>query len=251
MLTKSSPGIDCTHVVLSVPTDAKQAASSTAMRGRRGCRPDRGRAGTAPTPSGRRRDARRRRPSRTRAAPAPGSWKSSPGPRTAAPLGRMESLGDALGPHKEAGLGEDVPLPQQRLGRGGRAGVDHPHRALLGKGRNPLLPVGKSCRQFRPENDHPERCFITWSPVFRAVAGRVGGVSGNLHLCEHTQSGVSSRRSQASGPGRRLRMRLRQAGVRSVLAGARRYRTAGLEQRAGEQLRRVDAGPVIGVHVVD
>ena len=44
----------------------------------------------------------------------------------------------------------------------------------------PLLPVGKSCRQFVPGNDRPERYFVTWSPVFRAVAGRGGGVSGNL-----------------------------------------------------------------------
>ncbi len=34
-------------------------------------------------------------------------------------------------------------------------------------------------------------------------------------------------------------------------AAARRYRPAGLEQRGDEQVRRVDAGPVIGVHVVD
>ena len=34
-------------------------------------------------------------------------------------------------------------------------------------------------------------------------------------------------------------------------AAARRCRPAGLQQRAGEQARRVDACPVTGVHVVD
>ncbi|MEU7459046.1 tyrosine-type recombinase/integrase [Streptosporangium roseum] len=42
-----------------------------------------------------------------------------------------DDFGDAFGPDQEPGFGEGVPLPQQRLRCGGRAGVDDPHRRLL------------------------------------------------------------------------------------------------------------------------
>jgi hypothetical protein len=66
-------------------------------------------------------------------------------------VGRPESLGDAFGAHEKTGLGEDVALPQQGLGRGGDAGVDDLHQALLGKGWSPILlsenPVVNSCAE--------------------------------------------------------------------------------------------------------